>query len=139
MKRIIFILCLLPIFGLSSFAQLSQKEAANKKIKTVEEWETDLRVRKPKAIQESYSSYDLAGNLLEIIERDNTGVITLHEKYKYDKDGNKTEETQLNSEGEIKKRHVYEFQNGLRISRKTYNKDGQIIGEKKYVYKYHDK
>lgn len=128
---------LLAIFALPSFAQMSQKEATEKKVKSVSEWETDLRDRKPKAILETYVKYDERGNILEIQERDGDGLIKLHEKYTYDLAGNKITEEQFDSDGELKKKHVYTFDNGLRVARKSYNKNGDLIGDKKYVYEFY--
>lgn len=125
------------LLALPVSAQLSKKEATENKVKSVSEWETDLRTRKPKAIQESFTKYDPEGNLIEILERDNAGEITLHEKYEYDLNGNKIVEIQLDIDGLVKKKHVYTYENHLRVARKTYNKDGDLIGEKKYIYEYY--
>lgn len=133
MKRII-LLFIVVLIGSASFAQVSKKEAQEKKIKSVAEWETNLRTRKPKPVQESFTKYDQTGNILEIIERNNSGDVTLHEKYTFNEQGNKTIEIQLNADGSIKKRHVYTYDNNLRTTRKTYNSDGELIAEKKYIY-----
>lgn len=132
-----FITTLLILGSIGVSAQVSKKEALEHKIKSVSEWETDLRDRKPKPIQESFTRYDQMGNILEVVERNNEGVVTLHERYEYDKDGNKTVEYQLDEEGAVKKKHVYTYSNQLRISRKTYNGSDKLIAEKKYIYEFH--
>jgi len=138
MKKVLLIL-LVSFVSLSLSAQISKKEAVANKVQSIEELETDLRVRKPKPIQESLTKYDVNGNLLEIIERDNVGEITLHEKYEYDSKGNKIIEIQYNDSGVVKKKHVYTYEGDLRVLRKTYNSDGKLITEKKYIYKFFEK
>ena len=110
-----------------------------KKIKSVEEWETNLKTRKPKPIQESFTQYDINGNLIEIIEKNNVGDITKHEKYQFDTKGNKITETQFNANGGVKKKHVYSYEEDLRVIRKTYDSEGKLIAEKKYIYTFFDK
>ena len=138
MKKLSLLL-LVSFVCLSLSAQISKKEAVEKKIMSVEEWETDLETRKPKPIQESLTKYDPNGNLVEIIERDNVGEITLHEKYEFDAKGNKISEIRFNASGVIKKKHVYTYDGNLRVLRKTYNSEGKLIAEKKYIYKFFDK
>ncbi len=138
MKRFI-ILIIIALMGISSFAQVSKKEAQEKKIKSVAEWETNLKNRKAKPIQESYTKYDQGGNILDLIERDNNGEVTLYEKYEYDVSGNKTIELQLNPDGSVNKKHMYIYDKNLRIGRKTYNSNDQLIAEKKYIYEFYTK
>lgn len=133
------LLLLFALSGSLAFSQISKKEAQENKILSVSEWETDLKTRKAKPVQESYTKFDLAGNVVEVMERNNLGELTLHEKYEYDAAGNKTVEIQLEPDGSIKKRHVYSYENNLRKDRKTYNAAGQLIAEKKYVYEFHKK
>lgn len=123
----------------SVFAQMSKKEALEKNIKSVAEWETNLRSRKSKPVQESFIEFNQAGKITEIIERNNSGEITLHEKYEYNEVGNKILEIQLNSNGSINKKHVYIYDQNLRTARKTYGPSGKLIAEKMYIYKFHKK
>lgn len=137
MKRITLLLTAIFIASVS-FAQVSKKEALERNIKSVAEWETKLKTRKARPIQESYTKYDQNGNIIESMERDNSGKVTLHEKYTYDDAGNKTIEIQMYADGSVKKKHVYTYDSkNLRISRTSYNSDGKIIAEKKYIYEYY--
>jgi len=140
MKYLVFILLTLCTitFGVQG-QQLSKKEIRSRKILSVTESETDLRVRNPKAVQESYKKYNRQGEIIEIIERDNKGIITLHESYDYDTDGHKTVEIQYLPNGKIKKRHIYKYENGLRTERLTYDARNRLIGRKKYIYEYNKK
>jgi len=138
MKKNLF-LALLLIAGTSSFAQLSKKEALAHNVKSMAEWETNLKTRKSKPIEESFTKYDINGHLIEIIERDNEGIVTLHEAYKYNSEGKKVEEVQYEPKGTVKKKHVYRYVNGLRAERLTYDKRGKLIAQKKYIYEFQDK
>ncbi len=138
MKQVVILLTLVFI-GSAAFGQLSKKEALENKIKSVAEWETDLRSKRNKPVQESFSRYDVNGKLIEIVERNNDGIITLHEKYTYNEAGNKATETQYEPDGKVNKKHVYTYVNGLRTARKTYDRKDKLIGEKKYIYEFHDR
>jgi len=138
MKKLILLFSILLTCS-SAFAQISKKEALEKSIKSVSEWETNLRGRKSKPVQESYSEYDQAGRMLEIIERNNSGEVTLHEKYEFDEAGNKTTEIQFNPNGSVNKKHVYIYDQNLRTARKTYDPNGKLIAEKMYIYEFHKK
>ena len=133
------LLTLIMLSGLSCFAQISKKQAIEHNIKSVAEWETNLKSRKSKPIQESFTKYDKKGHLLEIIERDNNGIITLHETYEYNDVGKKITEIQYEPTGSVKKRHVYKYVNGLRTERLTYDKRNNLIAKKKYIYEFQDK
>jgi len=128
MKKLILLFSILLACS-SAFAQISKKEALEKSIKSVSEWETNLRGRKSKPVQESYSEYNQAGRMLEIIER----------KYEYDEAGNKTTEIQLNPNGSVNKKHVYIYDQNLRTARNTYDPNGKLIAEKMYIYEFHKK
>jgi len=132
------VLCCLIPGGLFSQA-LTRKEANQAAVKSISEYETSTLERKAKPVLESFTRYDEAGNLLEIIERDNSGTVILHESYEFNADGQKTSEIQYEPDGKIKKKHVYKYVNGLRAERLTYDKNGTLITQKKYVYEFHQK
>jgi len=138
MKQLILLLSI-ALSCSSSFAQMSKKAVLEKNIKSVSEWETNLRSRKSKPVQESYTEYNQAGKMVEIIERNNSGEVTLHEKYEYNEAGNKILELQLNSNGSLSKKHVYIYENNLRTARKTYGPSGKLIAEKMYIYTFNKK
>ena len=133
----ILIFLLLPLFSFSQ--QFSKKEAKESSINTVSEWETDLRERRPRQVLEAKETYDKNGNLIEILEADNAGLITLHESYEYDSAGNKIIEIQYEPNGTIRKKHVYTYTNNLRIERNTFDRNGNKIGQKKYIYEFFEK
>ncbi len=129
--------CLLPA-GL--FAQaLTKQEASQSAIKSVSEFETSMLDRKAKPKLESFTRYDAAGNLLEIKELDNSGAVILHESYEFNGEGQKITEIQYEPDGKVKKKHVYKYVDGLRAERLTYDKNGTLITQKKYVYEFHQK
>ena len=118
---------------------LTKKEAAKSNIKSVSVWQTDMTDRKAKPVPESITRYDAAGNLTEITEHDKDGLITLHESYEYNENGFKTGEIQYWPDGKIQKKHVYKYTDGLRTERLTYDKNGKLIAQNKYVYEFHSK
>lgn len=137
MKTLLLCTVFLATMTFTATAQLNRKEAAENKIKSVSEVETDLRSRKPRSVVETFTAYDAKGNLIEMIERNRLNEIIFHEKYEYDSDGNKIAESQYDPDGVLKKKHVYVFEKGLRVQRKTYNVKGDLIGDKKYIYEFH--
>jgi antitoxin component YwqK of YwqJK toxin-antitoxin module len=129
--------CLLP-FGLSA-QTLTKKEAVKDGVKIVSEWETSVVNKKAKPMLESKCTYDKNGNLLEIIEYDNSGFVVLHESYDYNANDQKTVEIQYEPNGSVKKKHAYKYTGNLRTERMTYDKKGTLIGQKKYEYEFHGK
>lgn len=140
MRYLIFITTfLLLLLSIPVAAQQSEMdEIRQNKIKSISEVETDLRVRKAAPVQKKFSRYDTAGNLVEVFERDDAGLVLLHESYEYNERGQKTVEIQYEPNGQIRKKHVYKFINNLRTERLSYDKSGKLIGQKKYIYEFHD-
>jgi len=140
MKTTPLYLLLLAFMPLALNAQtLTRKEAAQSNVKSVSEWETNVLDKKAKPMLETRCTYDKNGNLLEIIEYDNSGFVTLHESYEYNADGQKTVEIQYEPNGSVKKRHEYKYNGLIRTERLTYDKKGTLIGKKKYEYEFHNK
>jgi len=140
MKTTLLMLLVLGLLPLGLNAQtLTKKEAAQANVKSVSEWETNVTDKKAKPMLETKCTYDKAGNLLEIIEYDNSGFVTLHESYEYNAEGLKTVEIQYEPNGSVKKKHVYKYTGNLRTERMTYDKKGTLIGQKKYEYEFHGK
>lgn len=52
----------------------------------------------------------------------------------FDKNGNKTVDKRLDSEGELVKKYVYTYKNGKRISLKQYNEADSLIRKVTYTY-----
>jgi YD repeat-containing protein len=140
MKNSIALMALVCLFPIGLGGQtLSKKEASKEGLKSVAVWQTNLSDGKTKPLLESLSRYDTDGNLIEITERDNSGMVTLHETYEYNEDGLKTVETHYGKDSKIQKKHVYKYSNGLRTERLTYDKTGTLISQYKYVYEFHNK
>jgi len=139
MKKLTIIISLVLMPFLLNAQALTRKEASQSKIKSVSEYETSAQNPRAKPLLETYTKYDASGNLLEIIERDNTGYVTLHESYEFNAEGLKTVEIQYEPDGKIKKKHLYKYTNGLRSERLTYDRNGKLIATKKYEYEFYDK
>jgi hypothetical protein len=116
--------------------ELSRKEASKAKVKSVSVFETNVSDKKAKPILESMNRYDESGNLLEILEKDKNGVVTLHESYEYNSEGQKSVEIQYEPDGKIKKKNVFKYSDGLRSERQTFDKNGALISQRKYVYEF---
>ncbi len=129
---------LIIILGLAPFClqgqELSKKEASKANVKSVSIYETNVSDKKAKPVLESLNRFDEAGNLLEILEKDKNGVVTLHESYAYNSDGQKSVEIQYEPDGKVKKKNVFKYSDGLRSERLTYDKNGKLISQRKYVY-----
>ncbi len=140
MKSIILSALILFLIGSVSFAQtLSKKEIKELGLSSIAEYETDLRDRRAKEQLESFTRYNKDGEVIEIKEIDNTGLVILHEKYEYDSEGRKIVEERYNPDGTLNRKHVYSWKGKLRTERKTYDAKGKLIIEKRYVYEYHQK
>ena len=81
------------------------------------------------------SKYDEDGNLTEMTVYNADGEITNKYKYEFDKDGNKTETTFYNADGEMTSKWKYEFyKDGNMTETTVYNADGEITNKYKYEF-----
>ena len=114
----------------------SKSEVINKGIETVKVYEQRL----DKGFDDKYlveeTTYDASGRIIEIKETGRKGIIKKWEKYKYDKDGNCIEEIYLTLSGNIDKRVVINYTEGLKVSKEFYNSDGKLYRKKLYEYQY---
>lgn len=124
------------LISLPVFSQKKNNEQL-KKIKTTTVFEEDFEKNNGRQIKESFTKFDLSGNIIEEIEYDEYGKVTLHMQYEYDKDGNKTKEIYYNSKGTIDKTWVYSYENGLKKEKHVYKSNGKLKSKKKYLYEFH--
>lgn len=130
------IICILVIFGLSSYGQKSsdlvQRGIVVKRQydKNVEDGDKDFYLDKEEF-------YDFRGEIIEIKEYTNLGKeIKTWLKYKYDNLGNLIEELELNPKGEQITRITYKYENGLRIEKNDYDAKNRLTKTRKYEYGY---
>ena len=114
------------------FAQKSDTKPKVKSVTVMEEnYEDDKSGTQQK---ESFTRFDLQGNIVELIEYDKEGKEKQHILYEYDKEGHKTKETSLKANGNKDKEEVFIYQNGLRTEKIVYYGNGKIKSKKKYIY-----
>lgn len=113
----------------------SQKNDSKPKVKSVTVMEENYEDDKSGTQQkESFTRFDLQGNIVELIEYDKEGKEKQHILYEYDKEGHKTKETSLKANGNKDKEEVFIYQNGLRTEKIVYYGNGKIKSKKKYIY-----
>ncbi len=133
MKRAIFILSILLI-SLSSYAQ-DRKEVIEKGIQVKRNYETNVAEGDNTPYLEKEEHYNFRGDLTEIKElKDNGKTLVLWFKYKYDSQGNVTEELELNAKGEQKERIEYKYENGLKVEKNYYDSKNRLAKKKTFKY-----
>lgn len=133
MKRAIFILSILLI-SLSSYAQ-DRKEVIEKGIQVKRNYETNVAEGDNTPYLEKEEYYNFRGDLTEIKElKDNGKTLVLWFKYKYDSQGNVTEELELNAKGEQKERIEYKYENGLKVEKNYYDSKNRLAKKKTFKY-----
>jgi hypothetical protein len=131
MKRLL----IFTIFLCGSMVLSAQeKKAAANQLKsvTVYEQKYDNGIA-GKAMVESVTRYDQAGNVIEEIEY-KQGKITKHTTNKFDVANNKIEETELDANGKKVKVSVYTYNKNLRTEKVVYDAGNKIIMKKTYKY-----
>jgi uncharacterized protein RhaS with RHS repeats len=158
MKKLIFLAlcCLLPLMALPQ-GRKEIKEAGIKKITTYKyEYKTGKEVK----TVDSEVSYDANGNEIEVIEYDDFGKVTRHEKntynasndkltetdydaagkvkhvikYTYTSDGQKSTESEYDSAGKLKKTSKYSYYGKFKVDKLTYDASNKLIQKKTYIY-----
>lgn len=132
------IICRLLLFVVAIFvstALLAQKNEAKPKVKSITVMEENYEDDKAGTQQkESFTRFDLQGNIVELIEYDKEGKEKQHVLYEYNKEGHKTKETLLKANGNKDKVEEFIYQNGLRTEKIVYYGNGKIKSKKKYIY-----
>src|SRR6188508_2931821 len=103
MKLKIVILTISFLFCASAFAQ-SKKNVKKNKVKSITVTKTFTRDGKEITLKDSYEKYDSDANLLEEITYNDSGQVTLHESFQYNKNGDVTEEIHYKDETKVKKK-----------------------------------
>ncbi|HLP72587.1 MAG TPA: hypothetical protein VK155_06770 [Bacteroidales bacterium] len=131
----IFLIAVLS--GSACFSAYSQSPEKGKiKSLVVLEERSDVLVKKP--LKESETYYDEKGNVIEEIEY-KQGKVDKHFRYKYDEEGNKILEEDLDPSGKLREYSEYKIENGLRVEKIVYDPDKKIKLRKIYQYTMFDK
>ncbi len=86
-----------------------------------------------KAVIESETHYDNAGNVTEEIEY-KLGKVIKHIVYQYDNDNQRIRETELDASGKKVKISEYKYSDGLKTEKTVYDSNNKIILRKVYKY-----
>jgi hypothetical protein len=133
MKRTIFILSILLI-SLSSYAQ-DRKEVIEKGIQVKRNYATNVAEGENTPYLEKEEYYNFRGDLTEVKEfKDNGKTFVSWFKYKYDAQGNTTEELELTAKGEQKERIEYKYENGLKVEKNYYDSKNRLAKKKTFKY-----
>lgn len=101
----------------------------------VEEYFLSEGLTKP--VVEQREMYDTLGRLVEVQEYTKEGDLDDWERYRYDRNGDMIEESELDANGEQKKRKVYIYRDRLLIRKEYYDHKDRLYKKKEYVYEYH--
>lgn len=119
------------------FSAYSQSPGKDRiKSLVVFEERSDVLVKKP--LKESETYYDERGNVIEEIEY-KQGKVDKHFRYKYDDNGNKVLEEDLDPSGKLREYSEYKIENGLRVEKIVYDPDKKVKLRKIYQYTMFDK
>lgn len=115
----------------------SKKEIIQKGIEVKRIYKQDVKDGEDQLYIEKEEFYNARGDLIEMKEYGDNGTkINDWFQYKYDTDGNLTEETEFNSKGEIKERIVTFWENGLKTHREIYDDKDRLKEKRTYEYEY---
>ncbi len=115
----------------------SKKEIIQKGIEVKRIYKQDVKDGEDQLYIEKEEFYNSRGDLIEMKEyADNGTKIKDWFQYKYDTDGNLTEEIEFNSKGEIKERIVTYWENGLKTHREIYDDKDRLKEKRTYEYEY---
>jgi hypothetical protein len=125
----------LAVFFLAVLFQpvFSQDKSSDKKIKSRITHEEKVIKGVKSTLIDSEEKYDLNANLIEEIDYKD-GKVDKHLVYEYDTNNNKTKESELDSDGKVKKYSEFKYENGLRTEKNTYDQDNKLISKKIYTY-----
>jgi hypothetical protein len=128
---IIFLITFIPAF---TSAQ-SRKEIKAAGIKAITEYKTEYKSGVEKKIRQSETKYDAEGNDTELIEYDDFGKITKHEKYTYNTENDKASVAEYDAAGKLKKTTKFTYnENGDKLTVAEYDGAGKLKKTTKYTY-----
>jgi hypothetical protein len=133
MKPVLVTLSLLLII-LITYGQ-DKKEVIEKGIQVKRNYSINISNGEKEPSLEKEEFYNFRGDLIEVKEYDNSGKgIDSWFKYKYDNQGNLTEELELNAKGEQKQRVEYKYENDLKTEKLIYDSKNRL--SKRKIFKY---
>jgi hypothetical protein len=133
--RIILTLLLIFFIPILTFGQ-GKKTIASKQIasQTVYEYFVSEGLKEP--VIETIEVYDSVGNVIEQKEFNSEGDLKNWQKFKFDKNDKKIEESTLNVRGKVLERIVWIYENDLVIEKQYYDQKNRLTKRKEYQYEF---
>jgi ATP adenylyltransferase/5',5'''-P-1,P-4-tetraphosphate phosphorylase II len=129
---LVFLLALLPaLMNAQSEEIISKNKIASQ---TTYEYFIEEGLKDP--LVERIEKYDRSGNMTEEKEMNKLGEVRSWMKYKFDAEGNKVEETVLDSKGKLEERFEWIYKDGLVVEKKYYDHKDRLAKRKEYKYEY---
>ncbi len=133
------LLCIVAtlIFAQSGFAQGKKTIRENKlERKTTLEYFVDEGRKEP--VTESIELFDERGNTIELKEYNSEGELKKWHLFTYDENNNKTEEKHLDEKGKQIERTVWVYEGELEVEKLYYDHKDRLVKRKVYKYEYMD-
>ncbi len=127
------LLVLLLFLGLFTNAQ-SKKQIKANNIKQITSYNYITKLGKTYKIKDNYHVYNEKGYLIKEVEYNKEGKLKYVKKYYYNSDNDKIKEESFDSANKLKKTTLYEYKDGLKISKKVLDYKGNLISKKEYEY-----
>ena len=132
-------LLIVTVILLTAFPMFAQKssEIVQKGIVVKRQYDQNIEDGDKESYIDKEEYFDFRGEIIESKEYTNHGKeIKKWMKYKFDHDGNLTEELELDNKGEQVFRATYKYEKGLRIERSEYDSKNRLTKVRKYEYEY---
>ncbi|MCQ2218411.1 MAG: hypothetical protein MJZ33_08020 [Paludibacteraceae bacterium] len=124
-------LSLVAISLLFSFSALGQKSFDGKIVTEIKEW----KIEGKKKFLDQVTKYDDKGNKTEEIEYSSNGDMRSRVTYEYNAKGKCTKETHYDETNKLKKTVTFEFhENGKKKSQSTFLPNGKLKSTKEFEY-----
>lgn len=126
---VLFLMLIVPVIA------QGRKDVKEAGIKKVTEYKYEYKSGKEVKTVDAVKTYDANGNETEVIEYDDLGKITKHEKMTYNADNDKASETDYDPAGKVKKvvKYTYDDQK-RRATESEYDAAGKLKKVSKYSY-----
>ncbi len=124
-------ICLLSFFLLLSFSVSAQKKINGKRIKEVKEW----NVNGKKRVLDQVSRYDERGEKVEEIEYNSVGDLKRRVTFEYNEAGKCIKESHYDKYNKLEKTVTFEHnENGKKKLQSTYFPNGKLSHTKEFEY-----
>ena len=141
MKKLLLLLLCVPLMfscgeNENSLTRANIKGNVKEIIETTFDAKEDFGEPQKENLRRKYKyQYDEDGNITEETYYNADGDLLRKQKCQYDEDGNITEETDYNADGKIDWNQKYQYDENGNITEETsYNTDGELYEKQKYQY-----